>query len=82
LASAEVCVSALAALRLDTRLLVAGAASDGSFGALRLIDPALVLEADHFWPDRATDPTRRPNRARPMKRCCKCAADHDDVPLA
>jgi hypothetical protein len=46
LASAEVCVSALAALRLDTRLLVAGAASDGSFGALRLIDPALVLEAE------------------------------------
>lgn len=45
-AAAEVFVGALAALRTETRVLVADGASDVPFGALRLIDPALVPEAE------------------------------------
>ena len=41
-AAADVFVGALAALRADTRVLVADSASDVSFGALRLVDPVLV----------------------------------------
>ena len=41
-AGAVVFVRALAALRPDMQVLVADAASDASFGALRLIDPALA----------------------------------------
>jgi len=44
-AAAEVFVRALAALRPAMRVLVADSASDVSFGALRLIDPALVPPA-------------------------------------
>ena len=44
-AAADVFVRALAALRPDTRVLVADSASDVSFGALRLVDPALVPPA-------------------------------------
>lgn len=40
-AEAEVFVRALAALRPDTRLFVANAHNDVSFGALRLLDPTL-----------------------------------------
>jgi len=41
-AEAEVFVRALASLRPDTRVYVANAHNDVSFGALRLIDPALA----------------------------------------
>jgi len=41
-AEAEVFVRALASLRPDTRFYVANAHNDVSFGALRLIDPALA----------------------------------------
>ncbi|MEI6642403.1 MAG: carbohydrate kinase [Novosphingobium sp.] len=44
-AAAAVFVRALAALRPAMRVLVADSASDVSFGALRLIDPALAPEA-------------------------------------
>ena len=43
-AEAEVFVRALAALRPDTRVFVGSAHNDVSFGALRLIDPALAPE--------------------------------------
>ncbi|HZV10440.1 MAG TPA: carbohydrate kinase, partial [Novosphingobium sp.] len=41
-AEAEVFVRALASLRPDTQVFVANAHNDVSFGALRLIDPALA----------------------------------------
>jgi hypothetical protein len=44
-AAAEVFVRALATLRPETRVLVANGESDVSFGALRLLDPALVPPA-------------------------------------
>ena len=45
-AEAEVFVRALASLRPDTQVFVANAHNDVSFGALRLIDPALAPEGD------------------------------------
>lgn len=44
-AAADVFVRALAALRPDIRVFVADSASDASFGALRLVDPALAPTA-------------------------------------
>ncbi|WP_292930410.1 carbohydrate kinase [Novosphingobium sp. PASSN1] len=44
-AAAEVFVRALAALRPETRVLVADGESDVSFGALRLAQPAIVRDA-------------------------------------
>ena len=45
-AEAEVFVRALASLRPDTEVFVGSAHNDVSFGALRLIDPALMPEGD------------------------------------
>lgn len=45
-AEAEVFVRALAALRPDTRVYVANAHNDVSFGALRLIDPSLAPQGE------------------------------------
>lgn len=45
-AEAEVFVRALATMRPDTKVFVANAHNDVSFGALRLIDPALVPQGE------------------------------------